>query len=1051
MPILRRSPISFSFISSRSSSRLYHATARNAAKLTIGIRREDPLRIWERRCPLTPDAVNELVENDGIDVLIQDCDRRVWGTDEFIKAGAKSHPTLSPAHIILGIKETPLHEVLNNPTPAPPDFPDPSPLPRTHMMFSHTIKGQSYNMELLSKFVSSSAVAGCTDTNGSALLPRLIDYELLTSEDGKRTVGFGWFAGVAGALESFCALAHAHLELGVSTPFLYTPRPHIHPSLASIREVLKNVVSMQITSEGTPRSLGPIVIGVTGTGNVAKGILDILQDLPIQRVEVKDLPALVSNPDADLHKIYVVHALPKEYFVRSDGRPYNREDYYANPQEYESEFHTKVAPYLSLLLHGAGWMPSFPRLMTNEQLTVALEKAQQVGKGRFVCIGDISCDIEGGLEFLPRSSTLSAPFFTTRPPNLPTHLPSITMMAVDILPTALPLEASQHFSSVLLPYLRTLISEYRAEDKSEVAGKNEWRAADSADERRRKEALRRATVAQGGELSDTFTWLEAPLNAWSKSKSEAVVDIPAVGSVGGREAPATQYKSHAFEPKKKVLMLGSGMVTGPAIGELCKRTDIQLLVASNSFQDAKRQTAPYQNAEPVLVDMQDLEKVGRLIEESDVVISLLPVSFHPSVAELCIRHRKHLVTASYISHAMKALHDRAVSADVLLLNEIGLDPGIDHCSAIALLNKLRAQRMKILSFTSFCGGLPAPEHAEGIPLGYKFSWNPRGVLSAAMNDARFKIMDVERNVTGNDLVRRHIPDLPISTALRFEGLPNRDSLPYASVYGLDPVQDIRTIFRGTLRYPGFSRLMDMFKTMGLLDNTVTMRLADWRSLARQSLRTRLGSRVMEDDAYFLHAIQDLIPESVTERADLVHALQWLSLIPSDIDKGINHSGDASLPPLPANDQSATPIDLFSYLLAHKLRYQPSERDLVVLHHEIVVRPLDAYPLPNSELIDNYKPTPNEQTYTSSLIAYGSPTESAMSRTVGLPVAFAALQILDGGLTVRGVQGPTHKDIYENVLASLEEAGLGMKESVRVDSGKVEQALGRHWCSGPQDN
>lgn len=236
--------------------------------------------------------------------------------------------------------------------------------------------------------------------------------------------------------------------------------------------------------------------------------------------------------------------------------------------------------------------------MTNEQLTVALEKAQQVGKGRFVCIGDISCDIEviiplfrillgihssrrqGGLEFLPRSSTLSAPFFTTRPPNLPTHLPSITMMAVDILPTALPLEASQHFSSVLLPYLRTLISEYRAEDKSEVAGKNEWRAADSADERRRKEALRRATVAQGGELSDTFTWLEAPLNAWSKSKSEAVVDIPAVGSVGGREAPATQYKSHAFEPKKKVLMLGSGMVTGPAIGELCKRTDIQLLVGS---------------------------------------------------------------------------------------------------------------------------------------------------------------------------------------------------------------------------------------------------------------------------------------------------------------------------------------------------------------------------------------------------------------------------------------------------------------------------------------
>lgn len=158
----------------------------------------------------------------------------------------------------------------------------------------------------------------------------------------------------------------------------------------------------------------------------------------------------------------------------------------------------------------------------------------------------------------------------------------------------------------------------------------------------------------------------------------------------------------------------------------------------------------------MLINMADQVMVGNVISQSDLVISLLPVPFHPAVAELCIKQQKHLVTASYISPAMKELHERfassrtatyqrsqiicrALNANVLLLNEIGLDPGVDHCSAISLLQRLRSQNKRIVSFTSFCGGVPAPESAEGIPLGYKFSWSPRGVLSAALHGSRFKL------------------------------------------------------------------------------------------------------------------------------------------------------------------------------------------------------------------------------------------------------------------------------------------------------------------------
>ncbi|KAI0086800.1 Saccharopine dehydrogenase-domain-containing protein [Irpex rosettiformis] len=947
--------------------RLY-SSLHSSNKLTIGIRREDPQRIWERRCPLTPEAVSELVEQEDVRVLVQPCERRVWTGQELLQAGAEPHENLAPAHIVVGIKETPLHEVLTDALTTPSG----STVSRTHLMFSHTHKGQHYNMELLSKFLE----------HGD-LSPRLIDYELLTDEEGRRTVGFGWYAGVAGALESLSALAHALLEIGVASPFLSIPRPHSHPSLPLLLASLRSLVGDRIASDGTPTSLGPIVIGVTGSGKVSQGCLDLLEKLPIQHVRVEDLAQLVQNPETDLHKIYVVHATPKDYFIRTDGQPYNREHYYANPHLYESVFHERIAPYLTLLMNGAGWAQGFPRLMNNVQLAATLEAAQKVGKGRFVCVGDISCDIEGGLEYLPQASTLSSPFFRTRPKDLPAHLPSITMMSVDILPTALSRESSMHFSNVLMPYLRTLIKEYKF-------GRDHLSLRTPEDSGRLR-ALEKATVASHGRLRDGHQWLEGPLGVWKEQSQQA-------------QSQVTKATSTVAQ-KKKVLLLGSGMVAGPAVDEIASHADTELLVASNSLAEAKRLTSPHENASACLVDMARQEEVAKLIGQADVVVSLLPVPFHPSVAELCVKHKKHLVTASYISPNMRALHERAQAADILLLNEIGLDPGIDHCSAISLLSHLSAENKRVVSFTSFCGGLPAPEDAD-VPLKYKFSWSPRGVLSAALNGARFKLGGQIQEIAGKDILKEGFSDLPISDVLKLEGIANRDSLPYAETYSLGKLDSLRTIVRGTLRYPGFSALMHAFKSLGLLEPTIAISPGSWIDLTRSALEAKLKIQVPNDVASLRSAIGDLVDE--TRREETLNALHTFGILPGTAQHALPPS--AIMPSKPT-----APLDLFAAVLADKLHYGPGERDLVLLYHEIVAQ------LPS---------TGKEELHTSSLVVYGDSRASAMARTVGLPLAFAVRSVLDGSVKARGVCGPgADKAVWTNVLQGLQRVGLGMQEKI----------------------
>ncbi|KAG1721076.1 hypothetical protein EDD22DRAFT_962638 [Suillus occidentalis] len=259
-------------------------------------------------------------------------------------------------------------------------------------------------------------------------------------------------------------------------------------------------------------------------------------------------------------------------------------------------------------------------------------------------------------------------------------------------------------------------------------------------------------------------------------------------------------------------------------------------------------------------------------------------------------------------------------------------------------------------------------------------------------------------ISGENLLQEYFPDIPISHVLKLEGLANRDSLPYAETYGLGKLENLQTVLRGTLRYPGFSDLMHAFKVIGLLDTETSIQLCDWRDLTRLSLEKRIGERIGHDRRSVLSALSTVM---TADRADsALSALGWLGLTPEGV---------------PCNTPSATslkpqsPIELFTSVLAHKLRYNPGERDMVVLSHEIVAQP---------SLIDSAR-----EVHTSRLVAYGNSEASAMARCVGLPVAFAALEVLYGGVQIRGVHGPTERSLYGAVLDGLQGAGLEMKESV----------------------
>jgi saccharopine dehydrogenase (NADP+, L-glutamate forming) len=434
---------------------------------------------------------------------------------------------------------------------------------------------------------------------------------------------------------------------------------------------------------------------------------------------------------------------------------------------------------------------------------------------------------------------------------------------------------------------------------------------------------------------------------------------------------------------KRVLVLGAGMVAGPLVDHLLAEPELVVEVADIIEDRARALVRGHDRGLARSINLDDDFSLDAAVKSSDLVVSLVPYNYHPVIAGHCIKHKKHLVTASYVGDAMRGLDGQAKKAGVVFLNEIGLDPGIDHMEAMRIIHKIRGRGGLVEEFVSYCGGLPAPE-ADTNPWGYKFSWSPLGVLRAGNNPAQY-LRNGKKIVIPAERLFDDCPLIKTEGLPEFEGYPNRDSLQYIDLYG---IPETRTMLRGTLRYRGWCRTIKAVRALGLLTDAQ----ADWSGLSyedfmRRAADTPAGVPVKK-------AVADKL--LLSEDSDVIARFEWLGLF------GQSRVGLAK----------GSPIEVLAVLMAERLKYAPGERDLVVLRHTFRA----TYPKAPAERID------------STLIDFGIPGgDSAMARTVGLPAAIGATLILRGSIRSAGVQIPVRPEIYEPVLSELAKNGIAFKE------------------------
>jgi saccharopine dehydrogenase-like NADP-dependent oxidoreductase len=437
---------------------------------------------------------------------------------------------------------------------------------------------------------------------------------------------------------------------------------------------------------------------------------------------------------------------------------------------------------------------------------------------------------------------------------------------------------------------------------------------------------------------------------------------------------------------KQVLVLGAGLVARPLVRYLLAQEGFQVTVASRTLEKAEKLIGDMANGEAVQLDVRDEPMLERLISAADLSVSLLPYAYHPLVARLCVKSRKQMVTTSYVKEPMRALDGEARGAGVILLNEIGVDPGIDHMSAMQVIARIRDVGGELIGFSSYCGGLPARE-ANDNPFGYKFSWAPRGVILAAKNPGRYLKNGEVVDIPGERLLTHHWP-VDIEGFGTLEALTNRDALPYRETYGIPGVKDM---FRGTLRYPGWCETMGKIAELGLLDETTRDDLA---GLSFRELVAKLtGGAGGEPKTNLAKALR------VDPTSKVIADLEWLGFLSDEA--------------LPAKAECL--LDVLAERMLAKMQYAPGERDMIVMQHEFTVK----YPDRTERLI-------------STLIDYGIPNgDSAMSRLVGLPAAIAVRLILEGEIDLPGVRIPVLPQIYEPVLTELSEMGVAFTEKTEV--------------------
>ena len=440
---------------------------------------------------------------------------------------------------------------------------------------------------------------------------------------------------------------------------------------------------------------------------------------------------------------------------------------------------------------------------------------------------------------------------------------------------------------------------------------------------------------------------------------------------------------------KNILIIGAGKSSSALIKYLLDTSEEEnlfLTIGDISTENAHKLINNHQNATAIVLDVFDKKQREEQIQKADLVISMLPARFHLDVAKDCIAFNKHMVTASYISDEMKALDAEAKKKGLVFMNEIGLDPGIDHMSAMQIIDRIKDAGGKMLLFESFCGGIVAPESDNNL-WNYKFTWNPRNVVLAGQGGAAMFIQEGTYKYIPYHKLFRRSEFLEVKGNGKFEAIANRDSLKYRSVYGLD---DIPTMYRGTIRKVGFSRAWNIFVQLGMTDDSYTIEESEnmsYRDFVNLFLAYSPSDSVELKLRSYLKIDQDDV--------------MWEKLIELDI---FNPTKKIGL-------KNATPAQMLQSILEESWTLDENDKDMIVMQH------LFGYEL-NGERF---------QIESSFVVLGENQTYTAMSKTVGLPVGIAAVNILKGKIKTPGVQIPISKEVYEPILKELEAHGIIFSE------------------------
>jgi len=446
---------------------------------------------------------------------------------------------------------------------------------------------------------------------------------------------------------------------------------------------------------------------------------------------------------------------------------------------------------------------------------------------------------------------------------------------------------------------------------------------------------------------------------------------------------------------KKILILGAGLVAKPIIQYLLSK-DYAITVASNTIDRAEQMIAGHANGTSVFWEATDEKGLDKLVSTHDLTVSILPYVFHVMVATHCVKHKKNMVTTSYVKPEMKALDQPAKDAGIIILNELGLDPGVDHMSAMRIIDHIHSNGGAVLEFYSICGALPAPEAANN-PFRYKFSWSPKGVVLAGNNDARYLSHGAILEVPTKDLFKNPFSvDFPMVGKL--EVYPNRDSMAYKEIYGIPEAQ---TVFRGTFRYKGWCETLDVIKKLDLISSEKT----DMSGMTYADLTLRqIGQKpTKENDSahpkqVHIQDVRDAVAKflDIPATAHAIGALEWLGLFDHE----------------PMGRKIDSTFEVTSDLMIEKMNLGLYERDMVVLQHTF----LAAYSDGRKEIIR------------SRMLDYGTlATDTSIARTVALPAAIGVDMILKGSIKATGVHIPVIPEIYGPILEQLEHLNIKMIE------------------------